>query len=125
MVVTAPVDLGVVSGASALLPGRGTDDAPPKPTPSVGGQLQSPILVSSTPPAYPASARSQRIRGVVVLDALVDETGKVAETTVIAGPPALQAAAQAAVRSWRYQPARLNGEPIPVHIKVSVRFNLN
>jgi protein TonB len=125
MIVAAPVDLGIANGENALLAGRGTDAAPPKPRPSVGGQLESPKLVSSTPPAYPQSARSQRVQGVVVLDALVDENGRVAETTVITGPPALQTAAQAAVRSWRYQPARLNGEPISVHIKVSVRFSLN
>jgi TonB family protein len=82
-------------------------------------------LISSTPPVYPAAARAQRVQGVVILDALVDETGKVAETTVISGPLSLQSAAKEALQSWKYEPARLNGEPIPIHTKVNLRFNLN
>jgi TonB family protein len=61
----------------------------------------------------------------VVLDVLVDETGKVAETSLVVGHPLLQAAATDALQAWRYQPARLNGEPIPMRIRVNVRFNLN
>lgn len=122
--VNALVDSGM---ANTLLAGTGTDAAPPPPSsrPALGGQLQPPQLISSTPPAYPARARAQRVQGVVVLDALVDETGKVVETTVITGPLSLQSAAQEALRNWRYQPARLNGQPIPVHTRVNVRFSLN
>ena len=66
----------------------------------------------------------QHIQGTVVLDALVDENGKVVETEVIAGPQPLVPAAQDAVRNWKYKPAQLNGRPIAVHTKVSVRFSL-
>jgi len=127
MIVGAAVDLGVAGTDSRFLAGTGTDAAPPPPSsrPAIGGQLQPPQLISSTPPAYPAGARAQRVQGVVVLDVLVDETGKVAETTVISGPLSLQAAAKEALRNWRYEPARLNGEPIPVHTRVNLRFSLN
>jgi general secretion pathway protein A len=120
-------DLDGIGNVDSLLGGTGTDASPPSPNsrPLVGGQLQPPQLISSPPPVYPAGAHAQGVQGVVVLDALVDETGKVVETTVIAGPVPLQSAAREALQNWKYQPARLNGEPIQVHIKVSTRFSLN
>jgi protein TonB len=36
----------------------------------------------------------------------------------------LQAAAEAAVRSWRYKPYLLNGEPVEVETQVNVVFSL-
>jgi len=98
------------------------EPAPVEPT--KGGQLQQPKLVSSVSAVYPANARTQRIQGDVLLDALVDATGKVTAIKLINGHPLLQQAAMDSLRLWRYQPARLNGEPIPIHIKVSVAFRL-
>jgi protein TonB len=126
MVVGEAVDLGIAGTASPLLADPGSDVAPPPGSRlAIGGQLQPPRLISSPPPIYPPNARRQRVQGEVVMDALVDETGKVVETTVISGPLALQSAAREAVRGWKYAPARLNGEPIPVHATVNVRFALN
>jgi TonB family protein len=122
----APVIVGAVgagNAAAALLPAEPAAPAPPPGGP-IGGQLQQPQLISSPAPVYPSSARAQRVQGIVVLDVLVDETGKVAQTSVISGPAPLQAAAQNAVRNWKYTPAQLNGTPIAVHEKVSVRFSL-
>jgi general secretion pathway protein A len=112
--------------ANAVLAGIETMVAAPSPNvrPLVGGQLQPPQLISSTPPVYPASARARGVQGVVILDALVDETGKVVDTTVISGPMQLRTAAQEALRIWKYQPARLNGEPIQAHINVNAEFRL-
>jgi periplasmic protein TonB len=92
--------------------------------PTKGGQLQQPKLVSSVAAVYPANARTQRVQGDVVIDALVDASGKVTEVKMISGHPLLQQAAMDSLRLWRYVPARLNGDPIPVHIKVSVSFRL-
>ena len=127
MVVGATVDLLVAATESPLLAGTGSDAPPPPPgsRSTIGGQLQPPRLISSPAATYPPNARRQRVQGEVVMDALVDETGKVVETTVISGPVVLQSAAREAVRSWRYAPARLNGDPIPVHTTVNVRFSLN
>jgi TonB family protein len=129
----APMMIGVASNlsdsvaASTLLEGTGAGPAPPPGSsrPAIGGQLQLPQLISSTQPIYPSIARAQNLQGVVVLDVRVDETGKVVSTNVIAGPAPLVPAAQDAVQNWKYQPARLNGKPIAVNTKVSVRFSLH
>jgi len=99
----------------------------PNPTPPAatnGGHLQPPRLLSSPPPIYPKAAQEARVHGVVVIDALVDVTGKVVEMTVISGPQQLTQAAMDNLRKWQYEPARLNGEVIPTHVKVSINFNL-
>jgi TonB family protein len=127
MLIGAVGSLGDAGAANALLVDASTGPAPPPGSsrPAIGGQLQPPQLIASIPPVYPVAAREQSLQGVVVLDVLVDETGKVVETKVIAGPQMLVTAAQESLRSWKYRPAQLNGHPIPVHTKVSVRFSLH
>lgn len=123
-----PADAGALSGvigqsvtarANPLLPA-----APASPAPVAGGQLQQPKLLSSVTAVYPPLARAQRVQGDVTIDALIDAAGKVSTTHVINGNPLLQKAAINALRLWKYQPARLNGEPIPVHLNVTIVFHL-
>jgi len=104
---------------SALAAGQ-----PAPPVPSKGGQLQQPKLLASVVAVYPPLARAQHVQGDVVIDALIDATGKVVATKVIAGHPQLQSAAVDSLRLWKYQPARLNGEAIPIHINVTITFHL-
>ena len=94
---------------------------PPTPT---GGQIKEPRLISSTAPIYPGWALSERIHGTVVIDALVDATGKVKDMKAISGPPPLIQAAMDALRKWKYEAARLNGQPIEVHTNVQINFSL-
>jgi protein TonB len=95
------------------------------PAPVKGGQLQQPKLLSSVAAVYPPLARAQRVQGDVTIDALIDATGKVAATNVLTGNPLLQKAAMESLRFWKYQPALLNGQPIPIHINVTISFRLN
>jgi general secretion pathway protein A len=104
------------------------DISTPVPTPpagSAGGQLQAPKLVSSPSPVYPPNALRERVQGIVVLDVLIDETGKVADMKVVSGPAALRQAAIDALRTWKYEPARLNGQPIAAHTQVNINFTVH
>ncbi len=106
--------------------GASSSMASPGPPPAAirGGQLVQPKLISSVASAYPAAAKAAHAEGDVLIDALIDSTGKVVSTKVINGSPLLQQAAVDSLRFWKYEPARLNGEPIPIHIKVNVSFRL-
>jgi general secretion pathway protein A len=112
-----------------LVFGKGLlDISAPGPMPpgaSTGGHLQPPKVISSLPPAYPSRAHMEKVQGVVVINALVDETGKVADMRVISGSALLTEAAMNALSVWKYEPARLNGQPVATHIKVSIDFNLH
>jgi protein TonB len=61
----------------------------------------------------------------VILEAIIDEGGAVKSVNVLRSIPLLDAAALEAVRQWRFTPARLNGEAVPVVMTVTVRFTLD
>jgi TonB family protein len=88
----------------------------------VGGQIRPPIKMKDVPPVYPAVAQSARVSGDVVIEATVDEEGKVADARVVKSVPLLDQAALDAVRQWEYRPSLLNGIPTPVVVTVTVRF---
>jgi protein TonB len=111
-------------GLGALIAGSGLQPAAPKLERPIGGGVKPARLISSTPPAYPPHARSQGVEGDVTLDALIDETGRVTRVRTISGPDLLQQAAAAAVRQWKYEPATLGGNAVPMHLTVTVKFRM-
>jgi protein TonB len=123
---------GTAAGGSlndSLLSASARNSGPSVPSPfssapAKGGQILQPKLISSPAAIYPTEARTAHIQGDVAVDAFIDENGRVAATKVISGPPALQQAAMNAVRSWKYQPARLDDQPISIHIRVDVIFRI-
>ncbi len=98
-------------------------DGEPRPL-RVGGDLPPPRKVLNVPPRYPADALAARISGLVIIRAVIDASGAVTDARVVSGVPLLDDAALEAVRQWRYEPARLNGEPVPVVMTVTVNFSL-
>jgi TonB family protein len=75
-------------------------------------------------PKYPAGARRAGLAGKVVVECVIDPKGKVTETTVLEGVPPLTSAAVEAIERRRYEPALLNGVPVPVIMTVTVNFRL-
>ena len=107
------------SGASGSASRRAADPTDPA--------VRPPGLISEDPVPYPARAIPRRITAVVVVHALVDETGKVIETTVIqpSGQPPEYGFDQAAinrVRGRKYRPARRDDVPVPIWVNVRVEF---
>jgi len=60
--------------------------------------------------------------GNVVIDAVVGTEGEVHFISVISGPPSLRPPAVAAVKQYRYEPATRNGQPVPAHVNITIRF---
>jgi protein TonB len=71
---------------------------------------------------YPLVAREQGEQGTVMLSAVIDKSGNIADLEVISGPRDLRQACIDAVRAWKYQPYLLNGLPIEVRTVVNVVF---
>lgn len=82
------------------------------------------LLLTKTIPIYPPIAKAARVQGTVVLQATISKTGSIEGLRVLSGPPMLQQAALDAVKSWRYRPYLLNGEPVEVQTTISVIFSL-
>lgn len=88
--------------------------------------ITPPKLITKPPPFYPDVARWARIEGRVIIEIVVDEEGTVyRDARVLRSIPALNQPAIDAVRRWRFEPARLDGEPVPVVATVTVDFHLN
>jgi protein TonB len=81
-------------------------------------------LIRKTQPTYPPLARSARIQGIVVLQAIISKQGTIENVTVLTGHPMLIPAAIDAVRQWRYRPYILNNEPVEVETQITVNFSL-
>jgi len=75
-------------------------------------------------PVYPIEAKKAGVSGTVVLSATIGTDGIVKDLQVVSGPQMLQQAALDAVRSWRYRPYLLNGQPVEIHTTVNVIFTL-
>jgi protein TonB len=124
-----PVDPGLL-GPSAL--GEPRPPAPPAPEPKpaaqilrVGQGIREPKRISGVSPEYPALARSVKVEGVVILEAVINERGEIERVKVLKSAPLLDAAAIAAVKDWRYTPTLLNGVPVSVLMTITVNFTLH
>ena len=123
---------GQTGGVFGGIPGQGMVSAvappPPKPTApqrvKQGGNVTAALILQQTRPLYPALARQARIQGNVVLHAIIDKEGKVAQLEVISGHPLLVQSALDAVKQWRYKPTQLNGDPVEVDTTITVTFTM-
>jgi len=91
----------------------------------VGGDVRRPEKISGSPPVYTVEARKDRVTGVVILEAIIDEQGNVTDVKVLKGLPAgLDQAAVKAVETWKFRPATLDGRPVPVYYTLTVNFTM-
>jgi protein TonB len=101
---------------------------PPPPKPQgpvrVGELVQPPQKVVDVRPVYPDIARIAHVQGTVVLEAVLDRSGRVSQVRVVSSKPLLDQAAIDAVRQWRYTPTTLHGLPIEVLMTITVTFTL-
>ncbi len=119
------------AGASAL-PGISGPNAASIPAPTmqpegpvkIGGNVKEPKLINSVAPIYPASARSSGVQGDVVIDTTIDKTGKVVKMHVVSGPVMLRGSALDSLKRWKFEPSRLDGEPVDVQMQVTIKFRL-
>jgi protein TonB len=109
-----------------------TRDEPPPPPPvpkpvplRVGGVVRPPEKVHHVNPVYPPIALSARVKGIVILEALIGEDGRVRDVRVLRSTPLLDRAAEDAVKQWRFRPPLLNDQPVAVLMTVTVSFTLD
>ena len=85
-------------------------------------RVKAPKRLKLVRPEYPAEARSQGIRGIVILALTIDTEGRVAEVTVVRSIPGLDEAAVSAARQWLYEAPRVDGKPASVQLTVPITF---
>jgi protein TonB len=88
---------------------------------------EMPRPIRTVAPKYPEAARKRGQEGTVLVRTWVETDGGPRKVGVIPGKgvaPDLDQAAVAAVRQWRFEPARKDKEPVAVWVVIPVKFAL-
>jgi TonB family protein len=88
----------------------------------VAADVMERLLIHKVEPEYPAAARKSRLQGVIVLNIIVGRDGSVVGVRPMNGPDLLARSAMDALRWWKFEPYRMNGEPAVVETTVAMEF---
>lgn len=87
--------------------------------------LQPPTPVWELRPLYPEQCKKRNIEGAVILQVGIDVEGNVIDVELLKSAHRdLDQSAVDALRQWKYQPVKKEGEPVPVTFTVTVDFKL-
>lgn len=101
-----------------------TPPAEPSPV-EFHSKMVRPRRISGTDPRYTEIARRARLEGVVILRAVIGREGDVRDLSIVKPLGlGLEDAAVQAVQDWKFEPASLDGAPVDVIYRVTVRFRL-
>jgi periplasmic protein TonB len=81
-------------------------------------------LDSNVAPEFPSDMRARGQEGMVILKIVIEEDGRVSAVKVMRGEEPFVGAAVAAVKTWRYSPALVAGQPTAVFRIVKIPFRL-
>jgi TonB family protein len=101
--------------------GGGTGGGPYRP----GSGVDPPRLLKEVRAEYSDAARRANLEGEVVMEIVIRRDGTVGDVRILRGLGLdLNQRATAAVRQWRFAPARMKGTPVDVIVEVAVEFRL-
>lgn len=126
-----PVEVKNTASSSVASP-KITLDSEPPPNPSgpkpilrpISGGVLNGAATYLPAPMYPETAKRMRTSGVVVVEVVIDENGKVISATAANGPSTLRESAIHAALRARFTPTKLSGQPVKVFGTISYRFSL-
>ena len=97
----------------------------PKPLlkPISGGVLNGKAIFLPAP-SYPDSAKRMRTSGIVTVEVVVDETGKVISAEATSGPVILRDVAVQAATKAKFSATKLSGQPVKVTGLINYKFSL-
>jgi protein TonB len=85
---------------------------------------EMPSVLSEVKPTYPKEARDSKTEGRVVLDILIDGSGKVRDAKILEGEPIFRNSAIEAIKKFIFKPAKTDGRPVAVRIRYTLNFKL-
>ncbi|HEU4767571.1 MAG TPA: TonB family protein [Pyrinomonadaceae bacterium] len=103
------------------------EEPPPAPRPilkPISGGVLNGTAVLLPQPVYPEPAKRMRTAGLVSVEVILDETGKVVSATATSGPTILREAAVQAALKARFSPTKLSGQPVKVSGVINYKFSL-
>ena len=117
------------ANANAPVPVVKLDVEPPPPAPRpslkpVSGGVLNGIAISLPAPKYPETAKRLRVSGLVTIEVIIDETGKVISAQASSGPASLREVAVQAALQARFSATKLSGQPMKVAGLIHYKFAL-
>ncbi len=101
-------------------------DPKPKPVQQIiRKQIINSEAISLPVPRYPEIARNGRIQGVVLVQVLIDESGKVVSAQIVRGNPLLAGAAKQAAFLARFSPTKIGDQTVKVSGTITYNFVMN
>ena len=96
------------------------------PTPTEMAEHFSPSRpLKMASPIYPAAMKLTKTDGEVVIEFIVDTTGRVREPRVVSSThQSFTDHALAAVKAWRYTPAYKDGRAVNIRIRAPINFKM-
>jgi len=85
---------------------------------------EMPVVLSEVRPVYPKAAKDKQLEGVVAMDVLIDDKGLVRQVKIIEGEEIFRLGAVAAMKKFRFRPAKVDGKAVAVRIRYSLNFKL-
>jgi protein TonB len=110
--------------AAWLVAGPAWPQAAEEPPRVAGSEVPAPKRLKFVSPQYPADAQARGLRGIVILELLIDTAGRVASATVTRSVPPFDEAALVAARQWEYEVTRVGGKPVAVRLSVPITFTM-
>ena len=93
-----------------------------------GNGVSTPKVVPDVKPNYTSEALHEKIKGAVILDAVVKSDGTVGKVTVRRSLDRLYGLDDNCVRAlkqWKFEPGMKDGKAVAVHITVTMAFTMN
>jgi len=131
--VLPPLDVEVVAGDNhrTIHPGSNTTKVEITHSgsfvlPATNAAEREPLSTASAVPqtSYPLLAQHMNVQGSVILQALIGADGIIENLHVTSGPAILAAAAQQAVREWKFKPVLQNGQAVETKAQITVNFTI-
>ncbi len=89
----------------------------------MGPDVTPPKIKKNVDPNYPEEYRQERLSGVVKLQCVINTEGVAVDIEVLQSfNAAFDHNAIAALRQWRFEPAKRNGVVVPVRVKFEISF---
>ncbi|TVR54093.1 MAG: energy transducer TonB [Puniceicoccaceae bacterium] len=85
---------------------------------------EPPVPTRTVAPVVPPELRRQNLSGMVSVAVIINERGQVIDSRINrSNQPEFDQLAVDAVRQWRFQPGKKDGQPVKVRVIIPLRFN--
>jgi len=91
----------------------------------VGGDVKAPVVLRRVQPFYPKLALTARMNGSVIVECIIDKTGRVRDERVLRSTSTLfDQSALDAVQQWQFAPGSLHGKAVDTIFDLTVTFRV-